>query len=119
TGLPQAPAIRARCRYDAPRGGGGLHARVHHARGHGRLRREADGAPARADDEGGGGRTVSAAPRERTVRTIPYAAQDKPVPKLPGGPPKLVPGLAFLQRVRASLEEGANPASALTGAIGS
>jgi 1-acyl-sn-glycerol-3-phosphate acyltransferase len=62
---------------------------------------------------------VSAPPRERPAHTIPQAAQDKPAPKLPGGPPKLAPGLAFLQRLRGALEQGANPASALAGATGS
>jgi 1-acyl-sn-glycerol-3-phosphate acyltransferase len=62
---------------------------------------------------------VSAPPRERQARSIPHAAHETTPPQLPGGPPKLAPVLAFLQRVRTALDQGTNPASAFAGAIGS
>jgi 1-acyl-sn-glycerol-3-phosphate acyltransferase len=62
---------------------------------------------------------VSAPTRERQAGSIPRAAYEPVTPKLPGGPPRLAPALAFLQRLRAAVEQGANPASALGDAVGS
>ncbi|MFL5883735.1 MAG: lysophospholipid acyltransferase family protein, partial [Thermoleophilaceae bacterium] len=63
---------------------------------------------------------MSAPPRARPASVESYgaAAQGQPPPKLPGGPPRLAPALAFLQRTREALEHGTNPAGALAGALG-
>jgi 1-acyl-sn-glycerol-3-phosphate acyltransferase len=63
---------------------------------------------------------MSAPPRERPATTTTYtAAADSHPPRLPGGPPRLAPVLAFLQRTRDALESGSNPAAAIAGATSS
>jgi 1-acyl-sn-glycerol-3-phosphate acyltransferase len=62
---------------------------------------------------------VSAPPRERPARAVAgTVGREQRPPKLPGGPPRLAPALAFLQRARDGLEQGRSPGAALAGALG-